>query len=200
MSITRRGIAVCLVMTAIAMAGCASKIKATRTDNSPPSEAYSNFGRIEIKPAVLAPAYAGNSENQKVLVKLQENLDKGLAPSLLEWNKRADNGRKLIIEPVIEEVRFIGVGARVMVGPLAGSSTIRMTVKATDAATGKQVDNAEFYQRASAGSGFALGVADNMMITRTADIASAYIIRNYAKAEGGPTGATEQLVAPAQGK
>jgi len=187
-------------MTAIAMSGCASKIKATRTDNPPPSEAYSNFGRIEIKPAVLAPAFAGNGENQKVLVKLQENLDKGLAPSLLEWNGRTDNGRKLVIEPVIEEVRFIGVGARIMVGPLAGSSTIRMTVKATDASTGKQVDNAEFYQRASAGSGFAFGVADNMMITRTADIASAYIIRNYAKAEGGPTGATEQLVAPAQSK
>jgi hypothetical protein len=199
-SLTRRGMAACLVVTAIAMAGCASKIRATRTDNPPPTEAYSNFGRIEIKPAVLAATYAASGENQKVLVKLQENLDKGLAPSLAEWNRRPDNGRKLVIEPVVEEVRFIGSAARVMVGPLAGSSTIRMTVKATDAATGKQVDNAEFYQRASAGSGFAFGVADNMMITRTADMASAYIIRNYAKAEGGPTGATEQLVAPAQGK
>lgn len=199
MTVTRRGIAACLAVSAIAMVGCASKIKATRTENPPPSEAYSNFGRIEIKAAILAPTYAGNGENQKVLVKLQEKLDKGLAPSLAEWNKRPDNGRKLVIEPIVEEVRFIGTGARIMVGAMAGSSTIRMTIKATDAATGKQVDNAEIYQIASAMSG-PFGVADNMMITRAADMASAYIVRNYARAEGGPTGAIDKFVAPAQGK
>lgn len=199
MTITRRGVAACLAMTAIALSGCASKIKATRTDNPPPTEAYSNFGRIEIKPATLAPAFADNGENQKVLVKLQENLDKGLTPSLNEWNKRPDNGRKLVIEPIVEEVRFIGTGARVMVGSMAGSSTIRMTIKATDTATGKQVDNAEIYQIASAMSG-PFGVADNMMITRAADMTSAYIIRNYARAEGGPTGASDRQVAPAKGK
>lgn len=186
-----------LILATLALAGCASKIKATRTTNPPPAEAYGNFGRIEVKPAVLAPDFAGSGENQKVLAKLQENLGKGLAPSLATWNARPDNGRRLVLEPVVEEVRFIGSAARVMVGPLAGSSTIRMTLTATDAATGKQIDKAEFYQRSSAGSGFAFGVADNMMITRTADMASAYVIRNHAQAVGGPTGATDELVAPA---
>lgn len=178
---------------ALLLAGCATNIKATRTANPPPREAFANFGRIEVKPAVLAPAAAGQP---KVLVKIQENIDHDLGPSLVEWNRRPDNGRRLLIEPVIEEARFVGVGPRILVGPLAGSSVVRMTVRFTDASSGKLVDLPEFYQRSSAGAGFALGVADNMMLTRTANLVSRYIIRNYAVAEGGPTGATDELVAP----
>jgi len=183
-----------VIASAILVAGCATNIKATRKDNPPPKEAFSNFGRIEVRPVVLAPSAAGQ---QKVLTKIQENIAHDLEPSLSEWNGRPDNGRKLLIEPVVEEVRFIGIGPRILVGPLAGSSVVRMTVKITDASNGKLVDLPEFYQRSSAGAGFALGVADNMMLTRTAGLVSRYIVRNYAKAEGGPTGATDELVAPA---
>ncbi|WP_374675236.1 hypothetical protein [Ideonella sp.] len=195
---SRRAAVVLGLVAAVAVTtGCASKVKATRTQNPPPTEAYGAFGRIEVKPIVLAPAFAGDDANQRAMAKIQENLDKELAPHLAGWNKRADNGRRLVLEPVIEEIRFIGVGARIWTGPLAGSSGVRMTLRAKDAATGKPVDNAEFYQRSSAGSGFALGVADNLMLTRTAQLIAQYVVRNHAQAVGGPTGATEELVAPA---
>lgn len=186
-----------LVATVALTTGCASKVKATRTQNPPPTEAYGAFGRIEVKPIVLAPAFADDGANQRAMAKIQENLDKEMAPHLAEWNKRADNGRRLVLEPVIEEIRFIGVGARIWTGPLAGSSGVRMVLRAKDATTGKVVDNAEFYQRSSAGSGFALGVADNLMLTRTAQLIAQHVVRNHAQAVGGPTGATDDLVAPA---
>jgi len=194
---TRQHLLLSVAAAATLLIGCASNIKATRTQNPPPTEAYSAFGRIEVRPVTLAAEFANDGANRKALVKIQENLDKNLGPSLAEWNQRPDNGRKLVLQPVVEEIRFIGVGARIFTGPLSGSSVVRMTMKATDTGNGKAVDNPEFYQRSSAGAGFALGVADNLMLTRTASLMSGYIVRNFTQAVGGPTGANDELVAPA---
>ena len=68
--------------------------------------------------------------------------------------------------------------------------------KVTDQQTGKVIDQPEFLQRSSAGAGFALGVADNMMLVRVGELVAEYIIRNHKEAVGGPTGATAELVAP----
>ncbi len=177
------------------LGGCANNMKATRMTNPPPSEAYSNFGRIEVKPVTLAPAFANDGANQKALERINANLNKRLERVVTEWNKHPDNGRRLVIEPVVSEIRFIGVGARIFTGPLSGSSSVKVDVKVTDASTGKMIDNPEFFQRSSAGSGFALGVADNMMLVRVGEMVGDYIIYNYPKAVGGRTGATEELVA-----
>lgn len=176
------------VAAALSLGACVSNIKSTRTTNQPPTEAYSNFSRIELRPATLAPAYASNSANQKALEKINANLRKRVDAAMLEWNKRPDNERRLIIEPVVTEIRFIGVGARIFTGPLSGSSAVKVELKVTDAATGKLIDQPEFYQHSSAGSGFALGVADNMMLVRIGDLVGDYIIRNYHQAVGGATG------------
>lgn len=176
------------------LGGCANHMKASRVSNPPPSEAYSHFGRIQVKPATLAPAFANDGSNQKALERINANLNKRLETALSDWNKRPDNGRRLVIEPVVTEIRFIGVGARLFTGPLSGSSSVKVDVRVIDAASGKVIDNPEFFQRSSAGSGFALGVADNMMLVRIGELVGDYIIRNYPKAVGGKTGATEELV------
>ncbi|HXU93867.1 MAG TPA: hypothetical protein VFP33_09450 [Gallionella sp.] len=174
------------------LGGCANNLKATaHLTNPPPSEAYSNFSRIEVKAATLAPAFSNDGANQKAVERINANLNKRLEGVLPEWNKRPTNGRRLIIEPVVSEIRFIGVGARLFAGPLAGSSSVKVDVKVIDASTGKVIDNPEFYQRSSAGSGFALGVADNMMLVRMGELVGDYIIRNYPKAVGGKTGSTD---------
>ena len=183
-----------LLALALVVSGCASNVKASRTDNPPPAEAYSKFGRIEIKPVVLAPEFRGQAANEKSLEKINANLFKRLGESPKKWNSRPDNGRTLIIEPVVTDIRFIGVGARIFTGPLSGSSGVVIQMKATDARTGKLIDHPEFYQRSSAGAGFALGVADNLMLTRIGELVGDHLLRNYASAVGGRTGATDELV------
>ena len=186
----------CVMALAFALTGCASHVKATRTTNPPPAEAYSQFGRIEIQHVALAPEFRGQSPNETAAIKIDANLSKRLVNHLAQWNSRPDNGRKLVIEPVITNIRFIGVGVRIFTGPFSGSSGVVIQMKATDAGTGKVIDQAEFYQRSSAGAGFAIGVADNMMLTRMGELMGDYILHNFDAAVGGTTGATDELTQP----
>jgi hypothetical protein len=130
------------------------------------------------------------------LAKIDENLKKDLAPKLQQWNARAANGRTLVVEPVVEEMSFKAWRKRVLLGPLVGSSGVLMRVTFRDN-TGKVIATPEFFQRTAAFSGgFTLGTMDNIMLTRVANLASGYIIANYDKAVGGPTGADDQAVKP----
>ena len=172
--------------------GCATSIKASSSQNPAPKEALSAFGRIELKPVVFKAGYAGDASG---LNKINENIKKDLAASLESWNKRPVNGRNLVIEPVIEELQFQHGAKRVLLGPLAGSSGVLMRVKIIDE-KGLVVANPEFFQRADAmAAGFVFGVHDNLMLTRVATLASDYIIANYGRAQGGPTGADDKAIA-----
>ena len=91
--------------------GCATRIKASSTTNPPPSEAFSSFGRIEVKPTVFAEGYKGN---QAGMAKIDENIRKDLAESLTSWNAAPANGRVLTIEPIVEEIQFKSGAKRVL--------------------------------------------------------------------------------------
>ncbi len=198
MNLSRR--AVCIAAVAVsfaAMQGCATKIKASTTQNPPPAQAFSAYGRIDVKPVAFQAGYQGNAA---ALAKIGANLEKDLAPSLLAWNSRPQNGRTLTIEPVVEELSFKHGASRVLLGPLVGSSGVLMRVTIKDQ-NGKVIATPEFFQRAGAMSGgFTLGTMDNLMLTRVANLASGYIIGNYDKAVGGPTGADDQAVATTAAK
>ena len=173
--------------------GCATKIKASAAQNPPPTEAFSAYGRIEVKPAVFKEGVKGD---QAGLAKIEENLKKDLAPSLNTWNTRPANGRTLLIEPVVEALDFQRGAKRVLLGPMAGSSGVLMRVKISDVERGVVVASPEFFQRAGAwAAGFVMGVHDNLMLTRVSNLASGYLISNYARAEGGPTGADDKAIA-----
>jgi hypothetical protein len=175
------------------MQGCATRIKASSTDNPPPPQAFSAYSRIDVKPVVFKQGYKGD---QAGLAKIDENLKKDLAPKLTTWNARPSNGSTLVVEPVVEEMSFKHGAKRVLLGPLAGGSGVLMRVTIRDN-TGKVVATPEFFQRTAAFSGgFTLGAMDNMMLTRVANLASGYIIANYDKAVGGPTGADDKAVQP----
>lgn len=193
MKATRRTIlAVALVAAVPLLHGCATKIKASSLTNPAPTEAFSNYGRIDVKPVVFAQGYKGN---QAALAKIAENFTHNLAPSIQKWNSVAANGRTLTVEPVVEQISFKSGAKRVFLGPFAGSSGVLLRVTYRDQ-NGKVVAEPQFFQRAGAMSGgFTLGVQDNLMLTRVAKLASEYTIANYDRAVGGPTGADEAAVA-----
>lgn len=171
--------------------GCATNIKASSTSNPPPAKAFSAYSRIDVKPVVFKEGYKGDNAG---LAKIDENLKKDLAPRLAQWNSRAADGNTLVVEPVVEEMSFKHGAKRVLLGPLAGSSGVLMRVTFRDN-TGKVIAAPEFFQRTAAFSGgYSFGVNDNMMLTRVANLASGYIVANYDKAVGGPTGADDQAV------
>jgi len=185
-------IASALVSVAL-LQGCATKIKASSTDNPPPAKPFSAYSRIEVKPVVFKEGYKGD---QAGLARIDENLKKDLAPKLAQWNARASNGSTLVVEPVVEEMSFKHGASRVLLGPLVGSSGVLMRVTFRDN-TGKVIATPEFFQRTAAFSGgFTLGTMDNLMLTRVANLASGYSIANYDKAVGGPTGADDHAVKP----
>jgi hypothetical protein len=174
------------------LSGCATNIKASGAWNPAPAEAFKAYGRIEVKPVVFKAGYQGDASG---LAKIESNFREELAPSLAKWNQRKDNGRTLIIEPVVEELSFKHGAKRVLLGPLAGSSGVLMRVSIRDA-KGVVVANPEFFQRAGAMSaGFLFGVHDNLMLTRVGKLAGGYVIANFERAQGGPTGADEKAVA-----
>jgi hypothetical protein len=171
--------------------GCGTYVKSTALVNPPPAEAFKNFGRIELKPVAFA---AGASGKQKGVERIDANLKKDMAEKLAEWNSRPQNGRTLVVEPVVEQLELTGAASRVMFGPMAGSSGVRMRMNIKDA-SGKLIASPEFFQRADAfAAGWTMSVGDAMMLTRVANLASGYMIANFETARGGPTGADEKAV------
>lgn len=171
---------------------CSTAVKAKALENPPPREAFSAFGRIQVKPAMFKQGYAGDKAG---LAKINENIQKDMASYVESWNKSPDNGRTLIIEPVVEEMEFKHGAKRVLLGPLAGSSGVRMRLQIYELSSGP-VASPEFFQRADAmAAGFVFGVHDNLMLTRVANLATSYIVANYQVAKGGPTGADEKALA-----
>lgn len=186
-----RFLILCGVLSIALLQGCATHVKASAKHNPPPTEAFSAFGQIELKPVVFKPGFDGD---EKGLVKINQNLVERLEPSIAKWNARKLNNRALTIQPVIEEFEFKHGAKRVLLGPLAGSSGVLVKLKITDEA-GKLVAHPEFFQRTSAGAGMIMGIADNIMLVRIATLMSKYVEANFERAEGGPTGADDQALA-----
>ncbi|WP_028104974.1 hypothetical protein [Pseudoduganella violaceinigra] len=192
MKLSRRTILLGAGLAALALTqGCATRVKSSNLVNPPPAEAFKNFGRIEVKPAAFAPGVSGK---EKGVERIEANLKKDLAEKLVEWNSGPDNGRTLVVEPLVEQLELTSGASRVMFGPMAGSSGVLLRLNIRDN-TGKVIATPEFFQRAGAFSaGLAVGVADGMMLTRVANLASGYLTSNYAVAHGGPTGADNNAV------
>ena len=182
-----------ILATVILVQGCATSIKASSSQNPAPAEAFAAFGRIQVKPVVFASGVSGNTA---ALAKIDQNLQHDLAKALPEWNAGRENGRTLVIEPVIEQMSFKGSVGRVFLGPLMGSSGVLMRLNIRDD-KGNIVATPQFFQRANAmAAGWTFGVHDNLMLMRVANLSSGYIKANYASPVGGRTGGDDPIVAP----
>jgi hypothetical protein len=174
-------------------AACTTEIYAPAAQNPPPSAPFSEFGTFQLQPVAVNPAYADHNSNLSAAAAIERNLRKSLAPHLSGWDEH--QGRTLVIEPPIEEIKFIGGAARFWAGALAGSSAVTMRVAYKDAESGAVIASPVFYQHAKAMSGaWTVGGADNGMLSRIADLITTYTVNNYASAVGGPTGAPADRV------
>jgi hypothetical protein len=177
----------------VLLSACTTEIKATSTQNPPPSEPFKNFGQFKLHPVAPNPADEKDDANQRATQKIDEELQSTLGAQLLRWDK--GEGRTLEIEPRVEEIKFVSGGARFWAGAFAGSSAVVMQVNFKDADTGNTIAAPTFYQHASAMSGaYSIGGADNAMLYRIAEIINDYVVRNYENAVGGPTGAPPDRV------
>jgi hypothetical protein len=178
------------------VATSAETIEASSSTNPPPSVALGTFDRIEVAPIAMPENYARQKANKKALTSLQKNLDERLARVLPEWNGRDpknDPPRVLRVEPRVEKIKFIGGGARFFAGALAGKSAVLMRVRMTDAATGEEIADPEFYQHASAMSGaWSVGGADNAMLARETTLIVDYLTANQINAVGGQTSSVDE--------
>ena len=175
-------------------AGCATKgYYASSQQNPPPKEKFANFGQFELERVEVAPEFAGEGANQKAVAKIQQHLDAKLGGYINSWDQA--EGRKLVIRPKVEKIKFIGGAARFWAGAMAGASAVYMRVAFVDAATGKQIAHPEFLQVGNAmGGAWSIGGSDNAMLERVADLIATYTATNYGRAVGGPTGASAKFV------
>jgi len=175
------------------LGGCATHISTDVTQNPPPAQKLSDFNHFELEPVILAPAYQASDANHQAMAKIQQNLLERMNPVLAKWNQSGDQAggprRTLLIEPEIEEIKFLNATVRVWTGALSGSSAVLMHVRLMDKDNGREIAAPVFYARAAAMSGaWTFGVMDNMMLVRITDTVSAYLQNNYSQAVGGPTG------------
>lgn len=160
--------------------------------NPPPATAFNAYGKYELKPLTVLAPYDKQDANQKAAAKIREHMSSQMEPVVIAWSVEGGaTGRTgtLVIEPVIEQIKFIGGGARFWAGALAGSSYVILRLKISEADTGKVLAEPEFFQRAAAMSGaWSMGGQDNDMLQRIVTVATAYLKGNYESAVGGPTG------------
>ncbi len=173
-----------LLLGALASPAMADEWKAPieGSTNPPATEALKNFQHFEHKDVSTSPPFNEKGTTESALAHLQANMGLRSIQRVKEWNEAAstEGGRTLIIEPVIEHIRFVTPARRVFLGPLMGGSHIDMRVKLVDAATGDVIGEPRFYQHAGAGAaGWAFGAVDRAMVIRLSNMVDAYLRDNY---------------------
>ena len=192
MTMTNRVRGFFAAVIACSMWGCVTTVETPELSFNPaPSTSFSSYGQIELTPVQYDPGLPSGSADQDALAKIQENVDAEIRLSLEQWNSNpstSTNGR-LVIEPVITEMKFVDGATRFFAGALAGSSAVVMKVRIYDSESGETIAYPEFYQRAAAmGGAYTIGTTDNLMLVRIANLLVEYLKNNYETALGGPTG------------
>ncbi|UBB26230.1 hypothetical protein LAG73_03850 [Pseudoxanthomonas japonensis] len=181
-----------LLLFAFRPSWAGEEIRPSVERNAAPSVQLDHYARFELKPVRMDAPYAGQETNEKARNAVQENLRQGLGQWVAQRNAeavKAEPAQTLVIEPVIEKVRFISGGKRFFAGAFAGSSRILLRLRLTDAASGELVAQPEFYQHARGMAGaWTVGGADNAMLARVASLAGDYVTANYTAQAGGSTG------------
>lgn len=188
-----------LVLAALLLPACATKIEVAQYRNPPPAEAFSAFGRFELKPVEMAPEYYGPSPNYSAARRIQLHFDERIRPMLDDWARKADRKatRTLVIEPLIERINYVSTPYRVLTGPYYGDSEVAMKLRFIDASTGKVIAEPQFFQDTGAWWGFVtVGVQDRWMLRRIVGVISEYTAANYSRAVGGRTGPDDAPLRP----
>jgi hypothetical protein len=176
---TTRCLAVIFVLAMIFTQGCATNLSKPAALPQPSKVRFSQFKNVEMKNVEISLQFASSGANQKAARRINEHLFTKMNMIFPGLNHGQEEGRTLLIEPYIKEIKFVGGGARFMVGALAGSSAVLMKVTYTDQSTGEVVAEPEFYQDASAfGGAHTMGSTDNQMLDAIAQDVANYSVAN----------------------
>jgi hypothetical protein len=172
------------------LAGCVTKMEASSETNPPPLEPLSHFAHFELQP--LAAPDQVKKDEAAAFAKIGQHLQQQIPAVTVGWEKADGNGRTLVIEPSLVDLKFVDGASRFFAGSFAGSSAVVMKLRLVDKATGQAVGEPEFFQRAAAmGGAWTIGGTDNAMLERIVSISADYLRDNYTSAVGGPTGWTK---------
>ena len=172
-----------LILPALLLSACATKnVEVAPQRNPPPAEAFSAFGRFELRPVEMAPEHYGPSGSYRAAQRIQEHFDERLRPMLDEWTRKADRKatRTLRIEPRIERIQYVSTTYRILTGPYFGDSAVAMTLKYIDGSTGNVIAEPQFFLDTDAWWGFVtFGTQDNRMLRRIVDVVAEYTAAHY---------------------
>jgi len=161
-------------------------------DNPPPAAPFNGYGKYVLKPLTLAAPYAGQGANEKAAAKMREHLSAQVEPILSAWAVAGTDAGKpntLEIEPIVEQIKFIGGSTRFWVGAMAGSSYVVLRLKIREQESGTVLAEPGVVHRAAAMSGAGtVGGQDNDMLQRIVTVANRYLTANFETAVGGATG------------
>jgi hypothetical protein len=165
---TTRGVGALFLLLAFTLAqGCATNLTKPEGPPQPTSVKLSTFQTVTLKKVEIAPEFASAGANQKAAKKINEVLVNNMRlafPDLREAGEE-DVRTGLLIEPLIQEIKFIGGAARFWVGAMAGSSAVLMKASFRDASTGELIGEPQFYRAANVYTGgWSMGSTDNRML------------------------------------
>ncbi|MEW9898215.1 hypothetical protein ABWL39_06240 [Chitinivorax sp. PXF-14] len=184
--------------SALAAAGCATHVnKPETTENPAPAVRFNEYSKFELKPINEGRGCEKQHGGDKLLDSVNERLQKQLGKTLDSWEQSAEAKRAkrgtLVIEPVCSDAKLVGTTARIFLGPMMGSSAVVLSVRYTEARSGKLIAEPVFYQRTAAMSGgFTFGAMDKNMLSRIVTLISDYTVNNYADLVGGRTGVEKE--------
>ena len=195
-----------IIILTLMISGCATpsiKDAAIHRDQvailKPPEIKFGAFEKIYFRSTGINSALASHSANQKALVKINQHLFYRLFPifpllTLIEANEQLDGLDKnsLLIEPFVDDIRFVGGATRSYAGFYAGDSGVTLRVTFTDLSQDKIIASPAFYQRAAAMAGWLGDSHDQTMLTRIGDLASEYILLHLTEATGEEPSSREQ--------
>jgi hypothetical protein len=158
--------------------------------NPPPANKLYGYGGYELKATTVADKEASKINIDKVVAKVDENIQQSVAAMLKEWNAAAIAGAdKIVIAPHIAGVHKSSVATRLLAGSSSGDSYIVLKVTISESSSGKVLAEPEFYRRADATAGkWTFGAHDSAMLQRIADLMANYLSENYQAPVGGDTG------------
>ena len=175
-----------IITLAIMISGCTTTAVSHRdtvATMKPPEVKFGAFEKIFFRSTGINSALASHPANQKALVKIDEYLLSRVLqifPSLtvIKANEQLDglDKKSLLIEPFVDDIRFIGGAVRFWAGAMAGDSNVTLHVTFTDLSQDKVIARPIFHQRSAAMAGaWSFGGHDRSMLTRIGDLACEYI-------------------------
>ena len=190
---------------ALVIAACGARVDAPPLAPAlPPEKHFAAYPAVELKPIQVNPAYAGNdratSKIERVMTDCMHVVFPRLnaaapAPAVSNAPAKASKGtakptagkattasspaatRVLVVEPYIEDIKFVNAAARVFVGVLAGDSDVHLKVTFRDRQTG-EVLAAPVFHATSPALGARYGIEDNKMLSMVAEEACKYVSAN----------------------